>query len=182
MILVILRVMQMNQSHDIVIEKYNELYLLIHTERDILYSLYDYFSFFAEGYQYQSKYKMGFWDGKIHLLNLNKKLLPIGLLNQLLRFCKENEYTIKAINKEGLKPLPFGETLDVYFQEMDRYTKYTFTGKYSFQFDAVKYALQNQRCIILSPTACLDPDTQIEVLLDDDARAALSEYRKQCVL
>lgn len=47
------------------IEKINEVYTRINADPGVKMELYEYFSFFVDGYRYNPKFKAGIWDGKI---------------------------------------------------------------------------------------------------------------------
>lgn len=161
------------------IEKINELHLRIDGDRDELYNINQHFSFYKDGYKYSPQYKAGIWDGKIRLFDLKKKILPIGLLVQLLKYCKENKTKIDFTNKQELKPIDYSDRLEEYLNKMGDYTNYTFTGKYAFQYPTIKHAIEKQKAIIVSPTACLDENTEIEVLLDEYTLKLLQDIRNE---
>lgn len=67
------------------INKLNESYLKITgIEFDDAKFINDNFSFFAENYRWNPKFKKKQWDGKIRLFNLKNATLPFGCLNKLI--------------------------------------------------------------------------------------------------
>ena len=78
---------------DIKIEFYNYSHVRIIAKQSIFRELRDYFSYFADGYQFHPKYVYGDWDGKIKLMEPNG-LLPFGLVNQVVKFSQNNMMTI----------------------------------------------------------------------------------------
>jgi len=164
---------------EVKLTKINELYVKVDADRGILQELSEQFSFFVDGYKFQPKYKMGIWDGKIRLFDVNKKLFPFGLLFELLGYCKKNNYTIKLTNKEDFKRENFDDDLIEFTNNIKNITNKTVEGMYSYQYDAFKTCIQNNKAIILSPTSCLSPDTIISVHLDQSAVDFLVKHRNQ---
>ena len=84
----------MDTQVDLQIKKVNETYIKVlckdkSTELDIK----DHFAFQIPNPQFDPRVKKGHWDGIKKLFNLQKKTLYTGLLFDLLRFCKERNWT-----------------------------------------------------------------------------------------
>jgi len=60
------------------IEKFNESFLRVFGDRDVLQEIKDFFTFKAPGYKYHPKYKARLWDGNISLFNMQTNKLPHG--------------------------------------------------------------------------------------------------------
>lgn len=136
-----------NSSQVLEIYQENHTFIKIRAERYILKELSEYFSFYVSGYKFTPAYKNKMWDGKIRLFNLRTNQLYAGLLKNLLKFCQQNEYSVRLAANVELR-----EKIDV-----EKIHKAIATFKLPFeprdyQFEAVKYALENKRGIILSPT------------------------------
>lgn len=82
---------------DILIENYNGAFIKILAERSIMYELSSVFTFYVPNYKHMEKFKQGFWDGKIRLLNINTQLIYAGLLKDIIDFCKIRNYTYEFI-------------------------------------------------------------------------------------
>ena len=113
-----------------------------------VYTQIEYFTFFIPGYKFMPSFKNKMWDGKIRLYNLRSKELYIGLLDHLLRFTKERQYKIeyksfpRSLNKYNKKDYErFVKSLVLNLQARD------------YQIDAFLYAINHERCLLLSPTA-----------------------------
>tara|TARA_R110000822_G_scaffold5031_5_gene21804 strand:+ start:23437 stop:24825 length:1389 start_codon:yes stop_codon:yes gene_type:complete len=52
----------------------------------------DHFTFFAENYRFNPKYKARIWDGKIRLLNRMTALIYAGLARHVKKFCDDRGY------------------------------------------------------------------------------------------
>ena len=76
---------------------YNNLWIKIDTE-DItsLNLIKEHFSYRPEGYQFSKLYKSGAWNGYIQLFDYRNRMLPYGLLFDLIKLLKNNNYDIQA--------------------------------------------------------------------------------------
>ena len=133
---------------EISIDKKNEVHMLVQAEPGIEQEISEYFTFFIPGYKFMPSFKNKMWDGKIRLYNLRSKELYIGLLDHLLRFTKERQYKIeyksfpRSLNKYNKKDYErFVKSLALNIHARD------------YQIDAFLYAINHERCLLLSPTA-----------------------------
>ncbi len=134
---------------NIVIKKYNESYIKLDADIEILKAISTYFIFKADNYQFHPKYKTGVWDGNIRLYNLNKNLFPLGLLFKLYIWLKKRDIDIEYINFDKSNTV-FTEQEIISFSE-DK-LKFPFPLR-DYQIDGVQIAIKERKCIILSPTA-----------------------------
>ena len=148
----------MSKTPDITIQYVNEVKCKIVANREILYALKDKFSFFANGYKFTPKYKSGVWDGKISMID-GKGLFYSGLLKSLLQYCKEKGLSIKV---EDIKRYMPDNIEDSLIEKLSTYVRFS---PYDYQLKSVKEALSKRKLLVLSPTSCLDPDTEIEVFI-----------------
>ena len=81
------------------IEKINDVYIRVISDRSIEQELADRFTFMVEGYKFTPAYKSGVWDGKIRLYNLAKKTIYAGLLHHILKYAEENDLTVNYLNE-----------------------------------------------------------------------------------
>lgn len=51
--------------------------------RDVLYELRARYSFYAPNYKWDKRYKLGYWDGKISMLNMKDRKMYAGLLQEI---------------------------------------------------------------------------------------------------
>jgi len=79
-------------SH-LIISKKNEVYLCIKAEPHVYYELSDQFTFEVPNAKFSPQYKSKYWDGKIRLFNTQTGEIYIGLLDRIIRFCEDHEYT-----------------------------------------------------------------------------------------
>jgi len=135
---------------NIKIHYYNEIYMRIETERSIEYELRDEFSFFANGYMYNNKFKSGQWDGKIRLYNGRDKTLYVGLLFDLYKFAKNNGYTI-TVNEDDKNQFKPSVVLDDAWIERFNNGMSLYPFK-EYQEKAFIQAIKYNKTLILSPT------------------------------
>ena len=130
------------------IDKKNEVYMLVQAESGIEQEISEYFTFFIPGYRFMPSFKNKMWDGKIRLYNLRSKELYIGLLDHLLRLTKERQYEIEYKS--------FPRSLNKYNKkDYERFVKSLVLNIHArdYQIDAFLYAINHERCLLLSPTA-----------------------------
>lgn len=124
---------------------------LIDLSPSILMELRDHFSFFAPGYKFHKLYKQKRWDGKIHLVNVNKPRLYIGLFPDLVEFCNERKYRIEFIEN---KFVSFDDVFgDSSLDEDDARILDSIPKKYEprdYQQDAIVSSIEKRRQIVLS--------------------------------
>lgn len=129
------------------IEKINEVYNIIDCEPGIAQELCDHFTFEVPGARFMPSYRAKVWDGKIRLYSVRDKQLYGGLLKHALQFANSRKYDTKIINPEKFLPHPpkniesFVDRLNLPINPRD------------YQISAFKYAIENEKCILLSPTA-----------------------------
>ena len=139
-------------SH-LVISKKSEVHLHIQSEIHVYYELSDQFTFEVPGAQFAPSYKKKFWDGKIRLFNIQNGKIYVGLLDRIIQFCKDHNYTyeFKDNNYYGL---PF-EVNDFISKEgvKDYMTAVSKYDPRDYQIDGVYDALKHNRKLLISPTA-----------------------------
>ena len=139
-------------------KKINETYIqLASDEQYILKELSEYFSFYAEGYNYSPKFRARVWDGKIRLVNLRSMTTLAGLVPAIAKFCAERNYVLidqtESYNKFVADDLSgfddFISSLSLPFEPRD------------YQVSTAKYAIQAGRGLLLSSTGCHQKGTKI---------------------
>lgn len=129
---------------NIEIQSLNESFVFLNTEKHIIRELSEHFTFFVDGYKFMPAYKMGTWDGTIKLLDVNKRVLPKGLVPKLLNVCK-NHLGYRISFESGFidpfkEPITIPSHLNLPVEPRE------------FQLDAVNKCLKKKRQIILSAT------------------------------
>ena len=139
-------------SH-LIISKKNEVYLKINAEPHIYYELSDQFTFDIPNAKFSPAYRNRHWDGKIRLFNTQKQEIYVGLLDRIIQFCKDHEYTYEFIESEYYG-LPFEINSFISKEGVKDYI--TSISKYrprEYQVDGVYDALRHNRKLLISPTA-----------------------------
>jgi len=139
-------------SH-LIISKKNEVYLQIEAEPHVYYELRDAFQFEVPNAKFSPAYKNKWWDGIIYLFNVNTKEIYVGLLDRLVQFCKDHNYTYEFRNNKYYG-LPFEINENISKEGVKDYIKSI--SKYEprdYQVDGIYQALKYNRKVIVSPTA-----------------------------
>lgn len=126
----------------------NYSFLIVECDYGIAQEISEYFSFYAKNYRYMPAYKNHLWDGRIKLFNVSERLLPVGLLKKLVRYCKENDLDV-IIEDEVKEKLP---TFKHDVENLIGSLKLPFTA-YDHQVSAIDFMVNKNRGIILSPTS-----------------------------
>ena len=137
----------------LIITKKNETFLFIETDPGIEMELTEHFCFFVPGYKFMPAYRNKYWDGKIRLFDTRKKTLYVGLYKYLKQFATERGYEVLtndsaqygSVEPEKL-PLDFGRAPILTASQVPITPR-------DYQLDALEHALQNEKSLLLSPTA-----------------------------
>jgi len=137
----------------LIISKKNEIYLRIETEPHIHQELSEHFTFEIENARFMPQYRSKYWDGKIRLYSNHTGELYVGLLDKLVAWAKNCEYTVEfKDNKFYGSPFEENEMISVegvsdYMKSISRHEPR------DYQVDAVYDALRYNRKLLISPTA-----------------------------
>lgn len=134
-------------DYDLTIQKQNDSYVQLHCDESLSHKIYCLFSAFQAGYKFNPRFKLKLWDGKIHLYSPITQLLPIGLVDNLLKWCNKNNYTYKLFGMEGFRESVDYDTMS---RQVNSYIK-DFDAR-EYQLKAVYAALTNKRGILMSCT------------------------------
>jgi len=139
-------------SH-LIISKKNEVYLHVEAEAHVYYELRDAFQFEVPNAKFAPAYKNKWWDGHIYLFNVNTQEIYVGLLDKLIRFCEQHEYTYEFRNNK-FYGLPF-EVNEMISKEgvKDYITSISKYAPRDYQVEGVYDALRHNRKLLISPTA-----------------------------
>ena len=139
-------------SH-LIISKKNEVYLQIKAEPHIYYELRDAFQFEVPNAKFSPAYKNKWWDGRIYLFNINTQEIYAGLLDKVIQFCKDHEYTYEFLNNK-FYGLPFEVNENISREGVKDYLNSicSHTPR-DYQVEGVYDALRHNRKLLISPTA-----------------------------
>ena len=135
-------------SSEIKVEKLNSVYIRITAEADIRRELSEYFSFEVPGYKFTPQYRSRVWDGKIRLYSYATGQMYVGLYPYLKDWCNKKNVKIDEINEI----LTFNRVSAADIDGLINSYDLSITPR-DYQIDAFKFALENDRGLILSPTA-----------------------------
>ena len=138
---------------NLIISKKNEVHLHIESDIHVYYELADYFTFEVPGAKFMPTYKSKYWDGKIKLFNIQNGQIYVGLLDKVIQFCKDHEYTYE-FQESKYYGLPFEVNPNISKEGVKDYV--TSISKYKprdYQVDGIYDALKYNRKLLISPTA-----------------------------
>ena len=135
-------------SSEIKVEKLNSVYIRITAEADIRRELSEYFSFEVPGYKFTPQYRNRVWDGKIRLYSYATGQMYVGLYPYLKDWCNKKDVKIEEINEI----IVFNTVSAADIQALIKSYDISIEPR-DYQIDAFKFALENERGLILSPTA-----------------------------
>lgn len=146
-------------SSKIFIEKLSESFIRIQTSKDIEKELSGYFTFEVPGAKFTPLYKAKRWDGLCRLYNLKTHTIYAGLYDMVCKFAENNGYEHEYVPTENYPLIKKGLKLDkskveAWIKSLDLHD-----GKghpieaRDYQVNAFIDAVQDQRLILLSPTA-----------------------------
>lgn len=159
---------------DVKVVKSNESFLKLYVnDSSISDKLWDYFSFFADSYLFDVRYRNKVWDGKIRLYNKKDSSLPIGLLSNLKYFCEEKQYVLEL--EDSLLHLYNNYTNEDVTEFLSKLNLPN-EARY-YQVDYLREAFNRKKMIALSPTGCVDPKTLVNVEIDEDDYNFLQHLR-----
>ena len=82
---------------DIVVSKIDSVDLKLECDDSIAKELNQFFTFYVPNYEFTPAYRNKKWDGKIRLFNLYSRKLYVGLLDYLIKFTQDRNYTTNTI-------------------------------------------------------------------------------------
>lgn len=141
------------EMNDVLATQLDAVHLQIDCERGVAQELCDFFTFKVPGYQFMPAYRNKMWDGNIRLFNTYDKRLYAGLSDYLVKFCQDREYPL-TLNKQN--PYPGWierRALEEYLGTLQLVAGGKEITPHEHQTDAVLTALNDRRCLLLSPTA-----------------------------
>ena len=140
---------------DLSIQKVNEVYLKIETEPHIEHELRDRFTFEVPNMKFMPQYRKRHWNGEIHLFDMRTKRIYVGLLDKVVAFCEQSDYSYE-FQENKFYGLPF-EVNEMISKEGVKDYMASITGPdikpRDYQIDAVYDALRYNRKLLISPTA-----------------------------
>lgn len=126
----------------------NEVFCRIECEQFVARELTQKFKFQVPGFQYNPKFKMGFWDGFIYLFSPKTQTIYKGLLHYVEAYCKENDF--EFVNETEEHYVPWDEIrLNDWIDTLGIPDKYK---SRDYQLDTLLHCINNNRALFVSPT------------------------------
>jgi superfamily II DNA or RNA helicase len=128
--------------------KLDDVYIGIKASTSVCYELNEHFSFYAKNYKFHPLYKNKMWNGKIHLFNVNKRKIYLGLWSHIIEFAEQRDYDVV------MDPDIYDEQ-DISKEEISEFLKILKLPHEprENQLNAIHHCIQNNRCVLLSPTS-----------------------------
>jgi len=126
------------------IKPIDSVYIEIECDKGIAKELSSFFTFNVPNSQYNPAFRKRRWDGKIRLFSILTNKIYAGLLPYVLSFASDRGYKISYENtfKKDTPPTEFSKA----------FSNGTEIQPHDYQIDAVKHAIENRRCLLISPT------------------------------
>lgn len=139
---------------DLVVNPIDTASVRVTCERHVAKELSEFFTFKVPGYQFMPAYKNKMWDGTIKLYNMFSETLYAGLVQYVKAFAEERSYTIEINpeldDKDNMSVEQVRKFIDDHLQPIAGGQK---INAHDHQVEGVHHAMQNKRCLLLSPTA-----------------------------
>jgi len=133
-----------------ILEKVNNLlYKVQEDDLDILKDLNSYFAIKIPGSEFIPAVKAGRWDGKKRFFDIQRRTLPIGLLGEIINYCKVRKLPIKLQDKEKHLGEDY-QTCDV-VDLFKQISSEDFEPR-DYQVSAIKAAIKAKNLSLVSPT------------------------------
>lgn len=140
------------------VEKISEVHLRVYGDPGCEQELESFFTYEVPGARFTPKFKARLWDGKIRLYSIIRKTLYVGLFNYLVAFCERNNYELNFHSTDEYpkvyEPNDYSmqDTTD-FIKALNMHARGEPIPARDYQIEAVNYALNANRTVLLSPTA-----------------------------
>ena len=136
---------------DLDVSEIDSVNVRVHCDKGIAHELSDYFTFKVPGYKFMPAYRSRMWNGEIKLYNIHTQTIYAGLVEYIRKFADERKYTITLPSRNA-----FTTTAADVQGFMEDFLNVQVHGKkvspHEHQINAVQHAMQEERCLLLSPT------------------------------
>jgi hypothetical protein len=159
------------------IDQYDAVFCKVKcSDAGVLAEIKSFFSYEIENAKYHPLVKKRLWDGIVSLFNLSNRTLYNGLVPHLEQFCVDRAYPVSTSFKNS-NSVDLSE-IQAYIDSLNisDSSGNPMTAR-DYQVSSVYDIIKNKRILLQSPTSCLDPKTEIEVELSDEAILALTKLR-----
>lgn len=137
----------------VTIEKLDEVHMRVFSDASVEQELADFFTYEYPGARFTPQFKARLWDGKVRLYDQVRKSLYIGLLNYVKEFCDRNGHDIVYKSDFNTTNGITHELVEEFAQWLNPHGRGKPIEIRDYQVEAVKTALDQERTLLLSPTA-----------------------------
>lgn len=130
----------------VTISKVNEVYIKVTSDAHVERELYELFKFHLPESKYINRKRNTRWDGYIHLYSLKTKQIYLGLLQDVIDYCKEADYTVN--NTVEMNGIALTDEMVERFVNMLKLSK----DPRDYQIAAFKDCVALGRNLTVSPT------------------------------
>lgn len=127
----------------------NSVHCKVVTDPGVLMELSDHFTFFAENYRFNPRYKARVWDGKIRLINRLTALVYAGLARHIKKFCDDRGYKFTYDPELQYDNVSVHE----FHQFMETLGLPAHIKARDYQISSVVKCIRSKRRTLLSPTS-----------------------------
>jgi superfamily II DNA or RNA helicase len=135
------------------IEKLDEVYVRVFSDASIEQELSDFFTYEYPGAKFTPQFRARLWDGKVRLYDQLRKTLYVGLVSYVEEFAVRNGYAIEYVNQVRYQNGITHKQVEDYAKYLDPHGRGKPIEIRDYQVEAVKTALDQERTLLLSPTA-----------------------------
>jgi superfamily II DNA or RNA helicase len=142
-------------SRDVMIkiEKLDEVYVRVFSDASIEQELADFFTYEYPGAKFTPQYRARLWDGKVRLYDQIRKTLYVGLVSYVEEFALRNEYQVEYVTPVLVRNGITADQVEAYAKSLKPMGRGQPIEIRDYQVEAVKTALDQERTLLLSPTA-----------------------------
>lgn len=135
---------------DLLIQPVDSVHISIRCDRGLAKELSDFLTFKVPGHEYMPAFRNKMWDGQIKLYNVHNQQTYAGLLQYITKFASDRNYSYTihpdlVVNDPQLDFSDFINSLDLHIDSNP-------IKPHDHQVHAFKHAINNDRCLLLSPT------------------------------
>jgi superfamily II DNA or RNA helicase len=135
---------------DLLLQPVDSVNIRVRCDRGVAKELSDFLTFKVPGHEYMPAFRNKMWDGQIKLYNIHSQQTYAGLLEYVTKFASDRNYSYEVhpdlvTNDPQLDFSDFIESLDLHISASP-------ITPHEHQIRAFKHAVNNDRCLLLSPT------------------------------
>ena len=136
---------------DLDVSEVDSVNVRVECDRGIAHELSDYFTFKVPGYKFMPAYRSRMWNGEIKLYNIHTQTIYAGLTDYIKKFADERKYTVSLPARNAFKTTPT-EVKGFMEDFLNVHVRGQKVAPHEHQVNAVHHAMQEERCLLLSPT------------------------------